>query len=48
MVDTVDDMLIAYKAGHATVDCVHDCIECCYKSVVSTLTSAADIYVRWK
>ena len=45
MVDTVDDMLIAYKAGHATVDCVHDCIESCYKSVVSTLNSAADTYV---
>ena len=42
MVDTVDDMLIAYKAGHATADCVHDCIESCYKSVVSTLNSAAD------
>ena len=31
MVDIVD---MTYKAGHATADCVHNCIESCYRSVV--------------
>jgi len=39
-------MLLAYKAGHTTADCVHNCIESCYRSVVSTLNSVADTYVR--
>ena len=40
MVDIVD---MTYKAGHATADCVHNCIESC--CIVSTLNSAADTYV---
>ena len=30
----VDDMSFDYKAGHVTVDCVHNCIESCYESII--------------
>ena len=38
-------MSLAYKAGHTTVDSVHSCIESCYRSVISILNSAADMFV---
>ena len=44
MVAIVDDMLFVYKAGHVMVDCVHNCTESCYGSIVSILNSAANIY----
>jgi len=41
MVAIVDDMLLVYIAGHVTVDCVHNCIESCYGSIISMLNLAA-------
>ena len=45
LVGIVDDMSLAYKAGHTTVDSVHSCIDSCYRSVISILNSAADMFV---
>ena len=45
MVAVVDEMLLTYKAGQVMTDCAHNYIESCYRSVVSILNSAANLYV---
>jgi len=45
LIDVVDNMLSTYEAGTVPTDSVHNCIESTYASILSTLSSAGDMYI---
>ena len=45
LIDVVDNMLSTYEAGTVPTDSVHNCIESTYASILSTLSSAGDMYM---